>query len=152
MKIRLKKGDKVKRNCSNDCPRRIKCPLPLADRDKEGTIRRMNPRVDNAFDVEDEKGVVTTCPRSLIERISEAPSEKATPYWGPSQNDPIKVPEEAPKEAPEEAPEEVQESLPGVEDFGYGPSCAHPKCHAHPGENHSPLCPRKGKFELPPKT
>jgi hypothetical protein len=143
----FKKGDRAKRTCGNNCARARKCEMfhniPTRFTAVEVEIDRLNPLVHGCYDVVDKEGTSTTCPRSHLEKI-----EEKAPYWGTSQNDPVKPKTTDIDDLKRESKTEQRDPVvAGVADFGYGPACSFPKCHAMMGEDHSIRCPKKGPFD-----
>jgi hypothetical protein len=144
----LKKGDKAKRMCGSNCMRARKCEMfshvsrhtavPVV-------VDRLNPMVQGCYDVHDKNGFKTTCPRDHLEKV-----KASTPYWGMSQHD---EPEPKPKPVKKPTPVEPGVLVPtaGIDDFGYGPACSFPTCHAMQNENHSSSCPKEGPFDPRPR-
>lgn len=141
MQNMLKDGDKAKRRCVYGCTQRKRCGSSRLDQGGETSaveINRMNPIVHGCYDVTDKNGIVTTCPRENLEKI-----EEKKPYWGQSQSEPEKP---AAKPLPVPEAKKCDPATAGVKDFGYGPACSFPKCHAMKNEDHSVKCPKDGQF------
>jgi len=133
----LKPKDTVERSCSG-CLRIHKCDPKILNKTK-GTIERINPFVSKGFDIKGPNGAETKCSSDNLKKIEK----ESTPYWGISQNDPLKS---TPRPKPKVEKPEPAIAAPIVDNFGYGPACS--MCRATRGEDHSPSCQLEGSVRL----